>query len=323
MKVRCGMKEALDSRLKTALDESRLVILGAQILLGFQFQAVFQERFNEVSGDSKLIHGVGLLLLLVTVGALIAPSMQHQISYRGESRRGALKAATALAGASLLPLSLGLGVAAFVIFDHLFGRTSGLAVGCGFAGVALALLYGLGFALKRSGETGMEAEERNTPLRTKIEQLLTEARVIIPGGQALLGFQLIATLSKSFSNLPLSVQYVHAAGLCAVALSVLLLMTPAALHRIAYQGGESAEFFKIGSKIVIAAALPLAVGISAEVFVVFYKITENPVVASTVGVIAFGLLIGFWYAYPLWRAAERRGRYGIDHDNVRRPAAKG
>jgi hypothetical protein len=101
-----GVKEILDSRLKTALDESRLLILGAQVLFGFQFQAVFQERFNEISSDSKLIHGVGLLLLLVTVGALIAPSMQHQITYRGESRRGALKAATALAGASVLPLWL-------------------------------------------------------------------------------------------------------------------------------------------------------------------------------------------------------------------------
>ena len=64
----------------------------------------------------------------------------------------------------------------------MLGRTSGFALGCGFAGVALALLYGLGFALKRSGETGMEAEERITPLKTKIEQLLMEARVMIPGG---------------------------------------------------------------------------------------------------------------------------------------------
>ena len=32
-----GMKETLDSRLKTALDESRLLILGAQVLFGFQF----------------------------------------------------------------------------------------------------------------------------------------------------------------------------------------------------------------------------------------------------------------------------------------------
>ena len=34
----------IESRLKTALDESRLLILGAQVLFGFQFEAVFQER---------------------------------------------------------------------------------------------------------------------------------------------------------------------------------------------------------------------------------------------------------------------------------------
>jgi hypothetical protein len=31
----------LDKKLKTALDESRLLILGAQVLFGFFFQAVF------------------------------------------------------------------------------------------------------------------------------------------------------------------------------------------------------------------------------------------------------------------------------------------
>src|SRR3979411_2600728 len=175
--------------------------------------------------------------------------MQHQIAYRGQSRRGALKAATALAGASLLPLSLGLGVAAFVIFDHLLGRSSGLALGCGFAGVALALLYGLGFALKRSGDAGMEAQERATPLKTKIEQLLTEARVIIPGGQALLGFQFIATLTKPFAQLPAGVQLIHRVGLCGCALAVVLLMTPAALHRIAFHGEDDEDFFRTASRL--------------------------------------------------------------------------
>ncbi|XIA63269.1 hypothetical protein ACFIOY_29350 [Bradyrhizobium sp. TZ2] len=37
---------------------------------------------------------------------------------------------------------------------------------------------------------------------TKIEQLLTEARGIMPGGQALLGFQFVATLTKAFETLP-------------------------------------------------------------------------------------------------------------------------
>ena len=39
----------VESRLKTALDESRLLILGAQVLFGFQFEAVFQERFPDIS----------------------------------------------------------------------------------------------------------------------------------------------------------------------------------------------------------------------------------------------------------------------------------
>ena len=36
----------VESRLKTALDESRLLILGAQVLFGFQFEAVFRNAFR-------------------------------------------------------------------------------------------------------------------------------------------------------------------------------------------------------------------------------------------------------------------------------------
>ena len=37
---------ALHERVKTALDETRTLILGAQILLGFQYQGVFREQFD-------------------------------------------------------------------------------------------------------------------------------------------------------------------------------------------------------------------------------------------------------------------------------------
>ena len=43
----------VESRLKTALDESRLLILGAQVLFGFQFEAVFQERFPDISDTAR------------------------------------------------------------------------------------------------------------------------------------------------------------------------------------------------------------------------------------------------------------------------------
>jgi len=42
----------LDQKLKTALVESRLLILGAQVLF---FQAVFQDLFNEVPLVSRAL----------------------------------------------------------------------------------------------------------------------------------------------------------------------------------------------------------------------------------------------------------------------------
>jgi hypothetical protein len=298
------MSGSLEGRLKTALDESRLLILGAQVLFGFQFQAVFQELFETVPGDSQALHCAGLAFMLLATGCLIAPSLYHQMIYRGDSRRGALSSATAMAGASLFPLALGLGCSVFVVFDRLFGRTAGAVLAVGFSAIALGLWYGLGLLLKR-GVRKMPPEESTTPLKTKIEQMLTEARVIIPGGQALLGFQFVATLTKTFGELPATVQHIHAAGLCAVALAVLLLMTPAALHRIAFHGEDDKAFFRIGSRLVVAATLPLAIGISADVFVVYYKVSGNMSLSGIAGIVAFCLLTGIWYGYPLWRSIEK------------------
>src|SRR3954468_196949 len=265
----------IESRLKTALDESRLLILGAQVLFGFQFEAVFQELFANIPASSRTIHCAGLVMLLISVGLLIAPSLFHRIMFDGESRPGAVTMATLLAGASLLPLTIGLGIAAYLTFEQLFSRGVGVAAGTGFTIIALGLLYGLGFALRRDRRKQMPEQQHQTPLKTKIEQMLTEARVIIPGGQALLGFQLIATLTKAFSELPATFKYIHCAGLCAVALSVVLLMTPAAVHRIAFYGEDDPDFFKIGSRLVVVASIPLAIGISADLAVVFFKTTNS------------------------------------------------
>jgi hypothetical protein len=239
--------------------------------------------------------------MLLSVCFLIAPSLYHQIVYDGESRPGALAYASWFAGASLLPLTLGLGASVFVVFEHLFGRTAGAMFGLTFTAGSLLLLYGLGLALRRPSGRQQMPDHAATPLKNKIEQMLTEARVIIPGGQALLGFQFVCTFTQSFKELPLSIQYLHAAGLCAVALSVLLLMTPAALHRIAFHGENDANFFKLRSVLVIAASIPLAAGIAADIAVVFFKVTESMGSASVAGATALCVLLGVWLGYPVWR----------------------
>lgn len=291
----------LEDRLKTALDESRLLILGAQVLFGFQFQSVFQQRFDDLGIPAEAALAASLVLLLLSTGLLIAPSLHHQVRFRGEGRAGALKAATFFAGASLLPLTLGLGLSAYAVFALTFGAAVGVVTGMAFSLLSLLLLYGWGFMIRTPPKEVAMPEEKDTPLKTKIEQLLTEARVIIPGGQALLGFQLIAMLTKPFSELPQVAQVAHAAGLCAVALAVTLLMTPAALHRLAFGGDNSPRFFGIASPLVVLASVPLAAGTAADVGVVFWKISESGTAAAIAGIAAFAVLAGLWIVYPLLR----------------------
>jgi hypothetical protein len=187
------------------------------------------------------------------------------------------------------------------VFALNFGVMAGAATGVTLTAISLLLLYGWGVAIREKPRETAMPKEKETPLKTKIEQLLTEARVIIPGGQALLGFQFVAMLTKPFSELPFAAQLWHAAALCAVALAVTLLMTPAALHRIAFRGENTPRFFAMASPLVVTASVPLAAGIAADVGIVFWKVAATAAVAISAGLAAFVLLLGLWTVYPFLR----------------------
>jgi hypothetical protein len=76
----------LADKLKMALDEGRLLILGAQVGFGCQFQMVFQEGFQDAPRDSQAVQGIGLLALMLAVALLITPSMTHQVTLYGDIR---------------------------------------------------------------------------------------------------------------------------------------------------------------------------------------------------------------------------------------------
>ena len=70
---------SLERKLKTALDETRLLILGAQVLYGFQFHAAFQELFQQLPRFCRYLECIALMLLMVSVALLITPSLWHRI----------------------------------------------------------------------------------------------------------------------------------------------------------------------------------------------------------------------------------------------------
>jgi hypothetical protein len=143
-------------------------------------------------------------------------------------------------------------------------------------------------------------------LHEKIDLMLTEARVILPGAQALLGFQLAIVLTAEFERLDFAVKSMHGIALCLLCVSVILLMAPAAYHRIVYAGEDSPQFLRIGSLLVMSSTVPLALGLAADVFVVATKIVPSPVGAAAAGMLALLFLVGCWHVIPLAARASRR-----------------
>ena len=296
------MSDPLDRKVKIALDETRLLILGIQVLLGFQFQAFFQNGFAQLTASSQSICAVGLALQTLSLGLLIVPSMEHRLVEKGSSSGRLLRAASFYATAGLAPFSLSLGLAGYVVVERHFGLRAGITAGAVLVLVSAFAWFGL--EMFHREKTAMPASNA-TPLATRVEQVLTEARVIIPGAQALFGFQFIAMLTAGFDALPHAAKIVHVAALGLVATNVILLMTPAALHRLSFDGADSESFLRAAAAIVISAPFFLAAGIAAESYVVLGKITGGTT-AAVHAAASFVVLIGFWYVLPLVARAARR-----------------
>jgi hypothetical protein len=290
------MSQNIDRKLKTALDETRLLILGVQILLGFEFQCAFQDRFDRLADGAKQLNLAALGLIVLSVAILIAPSMQHRIVEDGQSTARLILTTNRLASAALMPLTVGLALSAFVAVQLTLGSAAGIAVAA-FLGCMSAFCW-FGLEISVIGRELGQMQHSPTPLKTKIEQLLTEARLIIPGGQALLGFQFIAMLTSGFDRLPASAKVVHAAALCLIGMNVIVTMTPAALHRLSFGGEDSQRFLRIGSIMVTIAPAFLAAGISAEIYVVFLKALTSAQIAVMASIATAIALVALWYVWP-------------------------
>ena len=305
------MKADIGKKLKIALGETRLLILGGQILMGFHLNSAFQSAFGELSMGSRELHACAFLSMICAVGLLIAPSMQHRIVERGQASARILRVTTRFADWALLPIALGLAADLYIVVGFRFGPSWGAGVGVALGVLALFFWYGAEWLLRqavRTKDKSMTAEGE-TPLDERVEHMLTEARVLIPGAQALFGFQLSIFLTESFAKLPETSTLVHVAATCSIAVAVVFLMAPAAFHRISYGGYNTEGFLRLGSTFIIAGAMALAFGIPAD-FYVAVSPTTGPQPAALAALAAWGGLLVLWFVAPLI-ARHRRNSVSI------------
>jgi len=144
-------------------------------------------------------------------------------------------------------------------------------------------------------------------VKDALEQTLGEARMVLPGVQALIGFQLIAVFSDGFERRLGDVeQSLHLAAIVLVAIAIALVMTPAAYHRQVEPQRATVSFLVLASRLVSGAMLPLAAGLSIDVYLIASVITGHAALGAAIGAAVFLLFVALWFAFPQWCAAQVR-----------------
>ena len=304
---------SLRSKIKLSLDESRLLVLGTQILLGFDFNAVLEPGFARLPRYAQLVRLAGLTGTLITNLFLLWPATYHQIVFDGNDHPRMQTFTNRVVFIALIPLCFAFGLDIFTAMLRMTDTSVALTAGVLTTLTAVLCWYVIEF-IARFRQTDNPSEltmatkdptpSGETPLMDKIEQLLTESRVIIPGAQALLGFQLTAMFTQAFESIPSSSKTVHALSMGMTALSTILLMTPAAYHRIVENGEDTERFYRFARKVILWSMLPLANSVAGNFYVVLQKVTQNRTFAIAAAATAWLTCLTAWFGFTYWQRSR-------------------
>ncbi len=144
-------------------------------------------------------------------------------------------------------------------------------------------------------------------LSESLQDLMEECRMVLPGIQALFGFQLIAIFNQGFADkLAPWQRQIHLAAVVLIVIAIALIMAPASLHRQAEQDIASERLLRLGSRLLVGAMIPLSIAICLEVFVVAGVILRSTAAAAALALVLQAGLIGIWFVFPvLWRARRQ------------------
>jgi hypothetical protein len=121
--------ERLDRNWSSLLQELRVVQTGVQLLTGFLLTLPFQQRFDVLGQDMRMVYLATVACSVASTVLLIAPVGMHRMLFRQHRLDSLVSAAHRMAYAGLLLLGLAMAGTTTVIFDAVAGRTAGVVAG--------------------------------------------------------------------------------------------------------------------------------------------------------------------------------------------------
>lgn len=136
-------------------------------------------------------------------------------------------------------------------------------------------------------------------LSDAVTHLLEECRMVLPGIQALFGFQLIAVFNQAFwDKLKEYEQVLHFVSILLVAASIALVMTPAAYHRCAEPRSISNRFIILSTRLLSWSMYPLMLAIAVEIYLIGRLVLQNWGVSLLVSLVLMGVFAFLWIFIP-------------------------
>jgi hypothetical protein len=132
--------------------------------------------------------------------------------------------------------------------------------------------------------------------------------MVLPGIQALFGFQLIAIYNQRFeSELAVYEQKLHLLAIVLVALAIALIMAPAAYHRQAERGQISRYFIDLSSNLLTWGIAPLLLGLVLEVYLTARIVLDSIAASFAIAALMLMVFAGLWFVFPRFKKSRLRG----------------
>jgi hypothetical protein len=157
-----------------------------------------------------------------------------------------------------------------------------------------------------------ERQLEELALGDAVTALLEECRMLLPGLEALFGFQLIAVFSSGFdAKLSTGEQDMHLAAIACVALAAALVIGPAAYHRQTAPRNASRGFITVASWLLLLAMIPFMIGIGLDFYLIARVILQDVTLSVLLALLLVAVFAGIWFVLP--RVPALQDKTGTDH----------
>lgn len=158
-------------------------------------------------------------------------------------------------------------------------------------------------AFRGQHQTEQQGESRAERVNRELMELLNELRVGLPGVQFLFAFLLVVPFQQGGPKTTPFQHGVYYVALVSAAVATVLLIAPAAQHRVLFRQHDKETLLRRSSHSAFAGLMVLIVAITASLLLVLDFFIGSLLAWVTAGAIFAGL-VWWWAIVPLWHRAH-------------------